>query len=78
MSNKGRIHIDLFLAAIFTSGCFFICGCENDPKMIDDWSKKKEMVEVGKNIEAYLLIFFSTIKHISCLKYRRVGFLPGF
>jgi LPS export ABC transporter protein LptC len=22
--------------------------------MIDDWSKKKEMVEVGKNIEAYL------------------------
>ena len=54
MSNKGRIHIDLLLAAIFTSGCFFICGCENDPKMIDDWSKKKEMVEVGKNIEAYL------------------------
>ena len=54
MSNKGRIHIDLFLAAIFASVCFFIFGCENDPKMIEDWSKKKEMVEVGKNIEAYL------------------------
>ena len=54
MSNKGRIHIDLFLAAIIAFGCFFIVGCENDPKMIEDWSKKKEMVEVGKNIEAYL------------------------
>ena len=53
MSYKGRIHSN-FLAAIFTLGCTFILGCENDPKMIDDWSKKKEMVEVGKNIEAYL------------------------
>jgi len=54
MQNRGRNHIDLFLATLFTSGCFFISACENDPKMIDDWSKKKEMVEVGKNIEAYL------------------------
>ena len=55
MQNRGGSHINLFLAAIFISGCFFISACENDPKMIDDWSKKKEMVEVGKNIEAYLL-----------------------
>ena len=54
MQNRGRNHINLFLAALFISGCFFISACENDPKMIDDWSKKKEMVEVGKNIEAYL------------------------
>lgn len=54
MQNRGRNHIDLFLATLFISGCFFISACENDPKMIDDWSKKKEMVEVGKNIEAYL------------------------
>ena len=54
MQNRGGNHINLFLAALFISGCFFISACENDPKMIDDWSKKKEMVEVGKNIEAYL------------------------
>src|SRR3954465_6259011 len=54
MQNRDGSYINLFLAALFTLGCFFISSCENDPKMIDDWSKKKEMVEVGKNIEAYL------------------------
>ena len=54
MQNRGRNHINLFLAVLSISCCFFISACENDPKMIDDWSKKKEMVEVGKNIEAYL------------------------
>ena len=54
MKKRGRNNINLFLAALLISGCFFISACENDPKMIDDWSKKKEMVEVGKNIEAYL------------------------
>ena|ERR1043166_719619 len=55
MPNRDSSHItNLFLAAIFMQGCFFISACENDPKMIEDWSKKKEMVEVGKNIEAYL------------------------
>jgi LPS export ABC transporter protein LptC len=53
MQNRGR-HINLFLPVLSISCCFFISACENDPKMIDDWSKKKEMVEVGKNIEAYL------------------------
>jgi len=54
MRNRGRKHIDLFSAVLFISSCFFISACENDPKMIEDWSKKKEMVEIGKNIEAYL------------------------
>jgi LPS export ABC transporter protein LptC len=54
MQNSARYHINLFVAVFLVSGCAFISACENDPKMIDDWSKKKEMVEVGKNIEAYL------------------------
>src|SRR4029078_6492205 len=54
MRNTGRKHIDLFSPVLFISSCFFISACENDPKMIEDWSKKKEMVEIGKNIEAYL------------------------
>ena len=31
-----------------------ISACKNDEKMIDDWSKKKIMVEEAKNIESYL------------------------
>jgi LPS export ABC transporter protein LptC len=54
MKKRGRNNISLFLAALLISGCFFISACENDPKMIDDWSKKKEMVEIAKNVEAYL------------------------
>lgn len=54
MQNTGRNHINLFFPLLSISCYFFISSCENDPKMIDDWSKKKEMVEVGKNIEAYL------------------------
>jgi LPS export ABC transporter protein LptC len=54
MKKRGRNNINLFLAALLISGCFFISACENDPKMIDDWSKKKEMVEIAKNVEAYL------------------------
>jgi len=54
MPNKDGNHINLFLAALFISACLLVSACENDPKMIDDWSKQKEMVEIGKNIEAYL------------------------
>lgn len=53
MHNSTR-HTHLFLSILLLLGCFFIWGCENDPKMIEDWSRKKEMVEVGKKIEAYL------------------------
>ncbi len=52
--QNARDHTSLFVAILLISGCFLICACENDPKQIDVWSKKKEMVEVGKNIEAYL------------------------
>ena len=51
--NKGS-SINIFLIAAFTTGCFFISACENDEKLIEDWSKKKVMVEEGKNIESYL------------------------
>ena len=48
------ITLNFSLAAIFISCCFLISACENDEKMIEDWSKKKIMVEEGKNIESYL------------------------
>jgi LPS export ABC transporter protein LptC len=46
--------ITLFLKAFPLWGCLFISSCENSDIMINDWSKKKVMVEVGKNIESYL------------------------
>jgi LPS export ABC transporter protein LptC len=55
MPKSDKHHtINIFLAAIFIPGCFFISGCENDEKAINAWTEKKVMVETGKNIEAYL------------------------
>ena len=48
------IPLNFSFTAIFISCCFLISACENDEKMIEDWSKKKIMVEEGKYIESYL------------------------
>src|SRR5215207_2965639 len=42
------------ISAAVVIGCFFIISCENDEKMIEEWSKKKVMVEEGRNIESFL------------------------
>jgi len=52
-SDAARIKINVIVAA-FVLGCFFISACENSEKMIEDWTKKKVMVEEAKNIESYL------------------------
>ena len=33
---------------------FLFSGCENDPKDIDNWTKRVDMIEEAKNIESYL------------------------
>src|SRR5690349_18453283 len=35
-------------------GCFFFLGCENDQKLIDEWTGNKVMVEEGIDIETFL------------------------
>jgi LPS export ABC transporter protein LptC len=52
-SDAAGIKID-FITAAFIFSCFFISACENSEKMIEDWTKKKVMVEEAKNIESYL------------------------
>jgi LPS export ABC transporter protein LptC len=42
------------ILAAFVTGCFFLTACENDPQAIKEWTEKKVLVEVGKNIESYL------------------------
>jgi len=54
MSNYISIVKKTFYAAAFSSGCFFVCGCENDAKVIKEWTEKKVMVEEGHNITSYL------------------------
>lgn len=51
-----------FKAALFL-GCFFILGCENDPKVIEQWTRNKVMVEEVKNVESY----FSQSGHMRAL-----------
>jgi LPS export ABC transporter protein LptC len=48
-----KVNRIAYAAALIMSCCFFL-GCENDPRMIEAWTKKKVMVEEGKNIESYL------------------------
>jgi LPS export ABC transporter protein LptC len=48
-----NFKIIVVLAIVFTTS-FFISACKNDERIIEDWSKKKVMVDIGKNIESYL------------------------
>ena len=54
MNNVFSIIKNNFYAAVLIMGCFFVYGCENDPKQIDDLTKKVVMVEEAKNVESYL------------------------
>ena len=44
----------LVFQIVMLLGSVFMPGCENDEQTIQDWSKKKIMVEEGKGIESYL------------------------
>jgi LPS export ABC transporter protein LptC len=48
-----KINGIAYAAALILS-CCFLFSCENDPKMIEAWTKKKVMVEEAKNIESFL------------------------
>jgi len=54
MSQRTDSQSEVCLIAAFMLSCFFISSCENSEKMIEDWSKKKVMVEEGRKIESYL------------------------
>ena len=53
LSLLKNFRIKFVLAIVFTMS-IFISACKNDERAIEDWSKKKVMVDVGKNIEGYL------------------------
>lgn len=54
MSKAGFILRKYFIKAAFLTGCFFVGGCENDPRDIAALTGKRVEVEEGKNIVSYL------------------------
>jgi LPS export ABC transporter protein LptC len=46
------INKRLYTAALITS-CCFVCGCENEQSVIDEWTKDKKMVEEIIQVESY-------------------------
>ena len=53
-SKKNNTVTDFIRIAALCTGCFFIGGCENDPKQIEALTKDKPLIEEAKNMEAYL------------------------
>ena len=53
MINGSRYKKILYAAALFT-GCCFVCGCENDPKVIKTLTEKVVMKEEAVNIESMM------------------------
>ena len=45
-----RLHKKNFLSAAVVIGCFFILSCENDEKVLQEWTEKKVMVEEAKDV----------------------------
>lgn len=52
--SRKNSKISFVLLIVFGMSFFLIPGCRNDEKMIEEWSGKKTMVDVGKNVESYL------------------------
>ncbi len=48
------VHKKIIQTAFFITGCFFMAGCENDDKVLQDWTKKVVMKEEAIQVESYL------------------------
>ncbi len=44
----------LFLTALFITGCFFMLSCENDDKVLNDWTRRVVMREEARNVVSYM------------------------
>ena len=48
------VYKKIIQTAFFITGCFFMAGCENDDKVLQDWTKKVVMQEEAIQVESYL------------------------
>lgn len=51
-----QLQKNIFYAAALISGCCFVCGCENDEKVIENLTRNVVMKEEAVNIESYFSI----------------------
>jgi LPS export ABC transporter protein LptC len=52
--NIARFSLTPYLRiAAFVLVCFFFSACENDPKVIEEWTRNKVMVEEAENIQTF-------------------------
>jgi len=49
---KTRYHI--ITTALWITGCFFMSACENDEKVLNDWTRKVIMKEEASNVVSYM------------------------
>lgn len=54
MSSLFQRYKIIFTTAVFATGCFFMTACENDDKVLQDWTKKVVMQEEAKDITIFL------------------------
>lgn len=54
MIKISRENIISKISAALVTGCFFLSGCENDPKVLQELSEKKIMTEEARDIESYM------------------------
>ncbi|MFI5133880.1 MAG: LPS export ABC transporter periplasmic protein LptC [Chitinophagales bacterium] len=54
MIKLSALYERFFFTAAFIIGCFFVLSCENDTKVINDWTKNKVMTEEAKSVVGYL------------------------
>ena len=49
---KGLVHLSIRYSTLLI--LLFFSSCENDPKVIENWTKKAELREEAKTVESYL------------------------
>jgi len=54
MNKLVSIIYNYFGTAALVISCCFVCGCENDERAIEEWTKDKKMVEEAIKVESYL------------------------
>lgn len=54
MRFVSKKYNSVFYTAAFFMSCCFVCGCENDEKLIKELTENKVMVEEAIDVESYL------------------------
>jgi LPS export ABC transporter protein LptC len=49
-----QLSRNFFYAGAFLAGCFIFVSCENDEKVLNDWTKKVVMKEEARHMESFL------------------------